>query len=115
MLARPGERCQTSCSAVAHDIYRRQVLRLSVMLASGDKFEQSIRKQIALNQARTPTQRFVALCNLLDVARAMAPRDEASQERRRRALAVRQREREQWRERCRQILATGRIEPLQGV
>jgi hypothetical protein len=80
------------------------------MLAGDEKFQASIRRQIALNQSRTSTERFVALCQLLDAARAMAPRDEASQQRRRRALPAREREREQWRERCRHMLATGRID-----
>jgi hypothetical protein len=73
-------------------------------------FEQSVQRQIALNQERTPTERFLALCDLLDTVRAMAPTDEAARERRLRALAARQRDREQWRERCRQILANQRID-----
>jgi hypothetical protein len=78
-------------------------------------FDESIRRQIAINQARTPTQRFDALCELLDAARAMAPRDAAARERRLRALAVRQREREAWRERLRQIVAAQRADPPTGV
>ena len=78
-------------------------------------FEQSIRRQIAINQARTPTERFRALCDLLDAARAMAPRDDAARERRLRALAVRQLEREAWRERLRHIAAAQRAEPPAGV
>ena len=78
-------------------------------------FDRSIRQQIALNKARTPTERFAALCDLLDLAREMAPKDEEARERRRRALAARQRDREQWREQCRRILAAERIDPPAGV
>jgi hypothetical protein len=70
------------------------------------KFDESVRRPIALNQARTPDQRFRALCDLLDAARAMAPTDEAARERRRRALAARQREREQWRAELRRFCAS---------
>jgi hypothetical protein len=85
------------------------------MSAPDSSFDESIRRQIAINQARTPTERFEALCDLLDATRAMAPRDAASVERRMRALAVRQREREAWRERLRQIVAAQRAEPPTGV
>jgi hypothetical protein len=82
------------------------------MVATGvpSSFEQSVHRQIQLNQSRTPTERFVALCDLLDFARAMAPKDEQACERRSRALAARNREREQWREQCRRILASQRID-----
>lgn len=72
---------------------------------NSDLFDQSIREQIALNQARTPTERFMALCDLLDAARAMAPRDAAACERRRRAMAAREHQREQWRAQFRRFLA----------
>jgi hypothetical protein len=57
-------------------------------------FRNSIAEQIAINQARTPTQRMDALCALLDEARAMAPQDEESRRRRLRVAAARRRERE---------------------
>jgi hypothetical protein len=41
-------------------------------------FDRSIREQ----RARTPTQRFLALCELLDVARAMVPRGPEARARR---------------------------------
>ena len=71
------------------------------MESSDSRYDQSIRRQIEINQARTPTQRFQALCDLLDAVREMAPRDPASCERRRRALQAREREKEQFREQCR--------------
>jgi hypothetical protein len=85
------------------------------MSEPGSGFDESIRQQIAINQARTPTERFDALCDLLDAARAMAPRDPAARERRLRALAVREREREVWRERLRQIVAAQRADPPTSV
>jgi hypothetical protein len=71
------------------------------------KFRRSVLEQIAINQARTPTERFRALCRLLDAARAMAPKDEAARERRRRALIAREKDKEKWREQCRRYLASG--------
>jgi hypothetical protein len=65
-------------------------------------------RQIELNQARSPTERLLALCDPLDAVRDMAPREAAARERRRRALAVRQQERERWREQCRQFIAAQR-------
>jgi hypothetical protein len=79
-----------------------------MMLPSDNMFRQSIRRQIAINQARTPTQRFEALCGLLDVAREMAPKDPAARERRRRAMLARRNEKEQWREQCRRYFASQR-------
>lgn len=55
-------------------------------------FNRSIAEQIAINRAGTPTERFDALCELLDAARAMAPQDPESRERRARVMAARQRE-----------------------
>ena len=78
-------------------------------------FNRSIDQQIALNRARTPDQRLAALCDLLDAARSMAPQDAEAKEHRRRVQALRQREREQWRERCRQILAAQRVGAQPGL
>jgi hypothetical protein len=80
-----------------------------------DQFYRSIRDQIAVNRARTPTERFGALCDLLDAAREMAPRGPAAAERRRRAIERREREREQLRETFRRMLATGRADIPAGV
>jgi hypothetical protein len=80
------------------------------MSASRDPFQRSIDEQIAINQARTPSERFKALYDLLDSARAMAPRGPEAQEQRRRATAARELDREQWRERCRQIIAAQRAD-----
>jgi hypothetical protein len=79
-----------------------------------DPFWRSIRQQIAANQARTPSERMHALFDLLDTARAMAPRDPESCERRRRAQAVRNREREEARARIRQLIASRRVDPESG-
>lgn len=68
----------------------------------------SVIRQIILNQARTPTERFEALCNLLDAARAMAPLDPAACERRRRVMATRKRDREKLRALFRKLSAGGR-------
>jgi hypothetical protein len=78
-------------------------------------FERSILRQIALNGPRTPTQRFLALCDLLDTARAMAPMDPAARQRRLRAKAARDHEREQWRAECSRLAAAYRAEASRGV
>jgi hypothetical protein len=74
------------------------------MMPGSNVFQRSVDQQISINQARTPSQRLIALCELLDEARAMAPNGPEAQERRRRAAVARQHEREQWRVRCRQFL-----------
>ncbi len=85
------------------------------MATGTDTFEGSIGRQISLNRARSPTERFTALCDLLDAVRAMAPRDPAACQRRRRALAARELDREQLRAHFRQILATRRADAAEGV
>jgi hypothetical protein len=72
------------------------------------KFERSIFQQIALNRARTPTERLVAMCEMLDAVRAMAPRTPAAAARRLRVLAAREQEREQFRAQCRRWAAAER-------
>src|SRR4051812_30229523 len=74
------------------------------MLIECAKFEESVRCQIELNRKRTPEQRFLALCALLDSARAMAPTDQASRHRRLRVSAHRQIQREQWRAEYRRLV-----------
>ena len=82
------------------------------MPADMNAFDRNARRQVAwqieLNQARTPTERFEALCDLLDTVRAMAPTDESALARRRRALLRREHDREQWRVQCRRLLAQQR-------
>jgi hypothetical protein len=78
-------------------------------------FEQSILRQIAVNRARTPTERFLALCDLLDAAREMAPNDAAARERRLRVKAARLQEREQWRAEYRRLFAANRADSSPGV
>ncbi len=80
-----------------------------------DDFKQSIIRQIAVNQSRTPTERFLALCDLLDAARAMAPPDPAARERRLRVKAARDLEREQWRAEYRRLYVANRADPAPGV
>lgn len=78
-------------------------------------FQQSVREQIAVNRARTPTERFLRLCDLLDTVRAMAPDAPQARERRQRALVRREREREALRAYCRHLIATGRATASQGI
>ena len=85
------------------------------MLPSRELFERSVRRQIEQNLARTPTERFKALCDLLDFARAMAPDDPTAQKRRRRALDARQRERERFRAYYRRLAAAERAGDSTGV
>ena len=85
------------------------------MVVDGEMFKRSIREQIAINQARTPTQRFEALCDLLDAAREMAPTGPEAQERRRRALAVREQNREQLRAFYRRHIASQRTDSSSGL
>lgn len=85
------------------------------MIAGGDQFDEAIRRQIALNRARTPDQRFKALCDLLDAAREMAPRDAAARERRLRVRESRERDREKWRAIVRQFHAAQRASAKPGV
>jgi hypothetical protein len=80
-----------------------------------DRFDASIRRQIEINRSRTPTQRFEALCDLLDAARAMAPNDPAARERRRRIKAARQQERERFRAEYRRLFAANRADASPGV
>jgi hypothetical protein len=85
------------------------------MPTSTAPFDRSVAQQIAINRSRTPTQRFEALCELLDFVRAMAPSDADARERRRKALASRQHERERWREQYRRLAATHRDGDTAGV
>lgn len=80
------------------------------MSESIEAFQRSIKRQIALNQARTPSERLNALCELLDAARSMAPTGPDAQRRRRLANEAALRDKEQWRERCRQFLAAKRTD-----
>lgn len=84
-------------------------------MSDQDGFKQSILRQIAVNRARTPTQRFAALCDLHDAARSMAPSDSNARERRARAKAARQQQREQWRAEYRRLFAANRTGPSTGV
>jgi hypothetical protein len=78
------------------------------VLPSDEAFDRSIKQQLVTNAARTPTERMQALCDLLDAVRAMAPQDERSKERRKLAMRVRQREREEWHAECRRLFAAQR-------
>ena len=75
------------------------------MAAGKNTFVRTIDRQISLNRARTATERLNALCDLLDAVRAMAPRGPEARERRLRALAARQQDREQCRAHLRQLRA----------
>jgi hypothetical protein len=71
-------------------------------------FRASVLEQIRINRARTPTERFLALCALLDFANAIAPKTPAAEARRRRALAARALDREEMREHFRRLIAAQR-------
>ena len=71
-------------------------------------FQRSILQQIAVNRARTPTERLLAMCEMLDALRALAPRTPAAAARRLRALAAHEQEREQFRAQCRRWAAAQR-------
>jgi hypothetical protein len=43
------------------------------MNALSNQFRRSVRHQIDLNQRRSPTERFLALCDLLDFVPETAP------------------------------------------
>lgn len=85
------------------------------MSTRNDTFKASIGRQISLNKARTPTDRLAALCDLLDAVRAMAPRNPAACQRRRRALIAREQNREQLCAHFRRILATRRADAASGI
>jgi hypothetical protein len=85
------------------------------MLPSNDRFRQTVLRQIALNQSRTPTERFLALCDLLGAARAMAPEDPAACERRLRAKSLSDSERERSRAEFRRLLANAQASSAQGI
>jgi len=85
------------------------------MGAREEAFQRSVREQIALNLRRTPTERMLALCELLDSARALAPTHPEARHLRLRALAARQREREQVRADFRRFLAAGGGDTAAGV
>lgn len=76
--------------------------------------QESIARQIEINRARTPTERFLALCDLLDAARAMALADPAARERQARIRAAREQEKELWRAEYRRLFAANRTDPASG-
>jgi hypothetical protein len=78
-------------------------------------FERSVREQIEINRARTPTERLQALCDMLDAIRAMAPRTPEAAERRLRAIAIRDQEREQFRAQHRRWAAAERADSPRGL
>jgi hypothetical protein len=82
---------------------------------SNELFRRSIAEQIRLNQRRTSTERFQALCDLLDAARAMAPTDPEARQRRLRALRVREQDRERFRAYLRELIASRRTNTPPGV
>ena len=86
-----------------------------MMLPHESIFRRSILRQIEINRARTPHQRFMAFCELMQAAEAMAPQDAAAQERRRRAVELKQRERERSRAEWKRWIAEQRARDLSGV
>ena len=74
-----------------------------------EAFRKSVRRQIEINRARTPTERFEAFLELMETAWAMAPMDDEAVERRRRVEERRGREREALREFCRRLAEAERL------
>ena len=105
----PGSRA----TGIRSFLSSRRVTRdtLLVMALRNTGFAESVRRQIALNQARSPTERMLALCELLDVARAMAPDNPEARARRLRAQVARKHDREQWHAECKRLLAAQRSFP----
>jgi hypothetical protein len=68
-------------------------------------FDEEALREIRVNQSRTPTERFKALCALLEAERAKALHDLAFRERLRQAQAVREKERKAFRALLRRIVA----------
>ena len=77
--------------------------------------DSSIQQQIAINRARTPSQRFLALCDLLESERAMKPNDEAARKRYQRVRELRQREREKFHAEWRRLFAVKRANLAEGI
>jgi hypothetical protein len=115
-LARPCSIAKrNSATAGTRDNPSAMHVELPEMELNRDMFQRSVNEQIAINQARTPTQRFQALCDLLDFARAMAPKGPEAQARRRLALAAREREKDKLREFLRRHIARQRSDDSTGV
>lgn len=70
----------------------------------------SIREKVAINQQRTPTERFLAMCDLMDFIRATARMDPKSIERRRRKRLARDEQRKRDHAAIRAIVARTRAE-----
>jgi hypothetical protein len=88
---------------------------IELMLPDKEVFERSVRRQIELNRARTPTERFLAMCDLLEAIRAMEPKGPEAEARRGRLQAQRQRERERMREYFRRLAQAERDNASKGV
>ena len=87
---------------------------IEVMLPDKEVFERSVRRQIEMNRARTPTERLLALCDLLEAVRAMEPKGTEALARRERLHAQRQRERERMREYFRRLAEAERANASTG-
>ncbi len=76
------------------------------------KFEESIRRQIEIHLARTPTERFLAFLELQSAIEALEPKNPESIERRRKAMDARRKKKiEGIRATFRQLMATGKLDP----
>lgn len=78
-------------------------------------FDQSVQRQIAINRRLSATGRMLALRDLLDAARALAPTGHEARERRLRALAEHIRERERWREQYRRLSSSQRTDAASSI
>lgn len=94
---------------------RRRRAMMRCMSPSAAAFQRSIDHQIRINQARTPGERLDALCELMDIARAMAPTGVEAEHRRRSIRVAREKEKERWREQCRRHIAAQRAGSQDGA
>jgi len=76
----------------------------------GNGFNKSVLRQIEIKRARTPTERFLALCDLPDAERALAATNPVARERQARERAARLREKEEWRAEYRRLFAANRAD-----
>jgi hypothetical protein len=78
----------------------------------GDHFQRSIREQIAINRARTPTERLLEASRLLDEEYEAAKHDPEIRARIDRRLAEAERGREEFRAHLKRMMATGFADPF---
>lgn len=90
----------------------RTTLTIRTMAWDPSELNLSIPEQVKINQARTPTERFLAMCDLLDYMCAKEALDPEFAEQQRALRATRAREKEEMRAYFRQIIAERRAKGL---